>query len=181
MKEKPTRGFLDYVDITIGRVSDSDSSNPGKRKRSWGATVMLFCMIPAFTLVFAVAFNIVVASLTIKKAVKAETTSTSKVKTRRPSRSVAKTAISFPRPISIEWPIVALASLILLVGVSFSLFRRKQDLERAIQLGQMVADVSHGTKTFSEALPSSVKSMYDSAKSKIGSELTPETPKDDGH
>lgn len=166
MKERPTRGFLDYVDISLGRVSDSDSSDPGKRKRSWGATVMLFCMIPAFTLVFAVAFNIIVASLSIQHtAKKATVTSKAKVKSRRSS---SRSLVSFPKPVSIEWPIVTLASLILVVGVCFSLFRRKQDLDRAIQLGKMVTEVKHGFEEGAEAVPSKVKGMLEAATKKIG-------------
>ena len=166
MKDQPTKGLLDYIDITLGRVSDSDSNDPGKRKRSWGATVMLFCMIPAFTLVFAVAFNIIVASISIKYTAKqVSVTSTKKVKSKRSSR---RSSVSFPKPVSIEWPIVALASLILLVGVSFSLFRRKQDLDRAIQLGKMVSQVKHGYQEGAEAVPSKVKAMLSTATEKIG-------------
>tara|TARA_Y100001938_G_C8014506_1_gene391847 strand:+ start:419 stop:943 length:525 start_codon:yes stop_codon:yes gene_type:complete len=168
MKEKPTRGLLDYIDITIGRVSDSDSSNPGKRKRSWGATVMFFCMIPSFTLVLAVAFNVFISSLSLQKAAKKAPTTKIAVKTKR--RAPKVTVATFPKPVSIEWPIVVLASLIMLIGVSFSLFRRKQDLDRAIQLGKMVAEVKHGVEDTVKNLPSSVSTMYQTAKSKIGSE-----------
>jgi len=164
-KEAPVRGLLDYLDITIGRVSDSDASTPGKRKRSWGATVMLFCMLPAFTLVFSVAFNLVFTSVSIKKELKASIKPVA-TKTRR----VRSSPVTFPKPVTIEWPIVFLASLILLVGVAFSLFRRKQDLDRAIQLGKMISEVKHGTDgVLSKPLPDVVKSMYEKATSKIGS------------
>lgn len=170
-KNDPVRGFLDYLDITIGRVSDSDSNSPGKRKRSWGATVMFFCMIPATTLVFAVAFNIVIASMSIRKSVPAPASVSSKAAPKkRRAKVVVSKPLNFPKPISVEWPIVGLASLILIVGVSFSLFRRKQDLDRAIQLGRMVSEVKHGIQETVKELPEKVKTMYESANAKIGDE-----------
>ena len=129
---------------------------------------------PLVTLCFAVAFNVVIASLSIPKEMKllaATKTTATATKSRRPRSSTSTKPPAFVKPISIEWPIVALASLVLLVGVCFSLFRRKQDLDRAIQLGKMVAEVKYGTAKIVDDLPGNVKSMYSAAKSKIGVEI----------
>jgi hypothetical protein len=142
-KELPhTRGLLDWIDIILGRFSDSDSSQPGKRKRSWGATIMFWCMIPAFTLVFAKSFQLVYSTIktptvSISKNVKKATPKGRKGRpVKVPTASSAKSII--------DWPIVSLAGLILLVGVAYSLLRRQQDLDRAIKLGRMVSEVKHG-------------------------------------
>jgi len=160
----PKRGILDLLDIIVGRVSDSDSSQPGKRKRSWGATVMFFCMIPAFTLVFAVAFQVVYSSVRTPAVVsdqgKTTTGSTGK------KTKTHKVSIASP-PNYIGWPIVALAGGILLLGAAFALIRREQDLTRALQIGGMVAEVKNGTSGLSSSTHSVLEETLQSAISKV--------------
>jgi len=146
--EGSKRGLLDLLDILVGRVSDSDSTQPGLRKRSWGATVMLFCLIPAYTLVFAVAFQVVYSTVRTPAVVSAQnkntTTATGK-KTRSKSVKIAS-------PLNyIDWPIIALAGGIMLIGVGFALVRREQDLTRALQITGAVAEIKNGTSNLSAA------------------------------
>lgn len=147
---KPAMGILDVLDIVVGRISDSDSTLPGLRKRSWGATVMLLCMIPAFTLVGAVAFAVVYS--TVKTPI---TTVSTPATTSTTTNGIKVTKLIKTKPVRVStpdklpnyigWPIVILAGLILCVGVAFALFRREQDLNRALKLGGMAAEIRNGT------------------------------------
>lgn len=143
-KKRPPLGILDILDITIGRVSDSDSTQPGKRKRSWGATMMLFFAIPAFTLVGAVAFSVVYSSVRTPTTVAAgavKRTTARKGKKTKPVRTPQAGKL----PNYIDWPIICLAGLLLCVGVAFALIRREQDLHRALKIGNMAAQIKNGS------------------------------------
>lgn len=178
--EKPTRGLLDYIDITIGRVSDSDSTQPGKRKRSWGATVMLLCAIPAFVLVLAVAFATVYSSIRTPTVA----VSTPKKSVGKGGKPVKTKPIKIPSVGKatnyIDWPIVGLAALILCVGVAFALIRREQDLKRALKIGTMAAEIKNGSSsgTMSNETHNFLETTIQSALSKVTGDTVkePELP-----
>lgn len=161
----PKRGILDFLDMMVGRLSDSDTSNPGKRKRSWGATTMFFCMIPAFLLVFAVAFQVVYSSVRTPAIVSdhGKTTTSAKSGKRTRTRSVKVAGPSN----YIDWPIITLAGVILLIGAAFALIRREQDLTRALQIGGMVAEVKNGTSNLSRATHTHLEETLTNAISKV--------------
>lgn len=160
----PKRGILDLLDIVMGRVSDSDSSQPGKRKRSWGATVMFYCMIPAFSLVFAVTFQVVYSSVRTPAVILDQGKTTSGVAGKK--TKTHKVTVAAP-PNYIGWPIVALAGGILLLGAAFALIRREQDLTRALQIGGMVAEVKNGTSGLSSTTHNMLEETLQSAISKV--------------
>ena len=174
----PKRGILDLLDMLIGRVSDSDTTAPGKRKRSWGATFMMFCMLPAFLLVLAVSFQVVYSSVRAPAFVTdhGNTTKNQKTGTKTRTRSVKVASPSN----YIDWPIVTLAGLILVIGVGFALIRHEQDLTRALQIGGMVAEIKNGTSNLSQSTHAVLEATLQDSITKVsgGDTKAPENPDD---
>ena len=103
-KKKTTKGVLDYLDIFVGRLSDSDQAGGG-RKRSFGVTFCTLMQIPLLLYITAVAYALVFRDLPVVKG--------------------KKVAFVFG-----GWPIVGLCIFASLLGFVVMTFRREQDYKK---------------------------------------------------
>jgi hypothetical protein len=153
-KKKPTKGLLDYFDIALGRMSDSDSTKPGLRKRSWGTTFLFLCLLPALCLAGAVSISMVMGVWMQRTPIKKKV-STVKKKGSRLSRLRSKKSSSPALNVKLDigWPPVALVLGILLVGVFFKISRSKEERETAKMLGELYVSSKTGGVSEDKILP----------------------------
>jgi len=155
-RDKPRLGLLDVLDIGIGRLSDSDTTN-GQRVRSFGQTVMFWMMLPLVLLVLSHAVGIVIIASSTNptislssvilygRCLKRAKTPKDRALCKRPSPSKGVKA-SAKLLDGGMWPWIG-AIVLAAMGFAFALIRRTQDFNRAKELGAMyVAATSNGKK-----------------------------------
>lgn len=175
-KEKPTWGILDYFDVVVGRFSKSDSTGPGKRRRSWSATVFFWLALPSFFLVGSVSFRVVYS--TIKAPVVSSVQKSAKKGSkagRRTKDALRKLTGGLQIPPSgyLGWPETFLAALLFLTGFVFTILSSEQDLKRAERLGSMIVDIRAGGH-----VSSATQSTLESNLLSLTGRLTGTTPPD---
>lgn len=166
-KRATTMGILDYLDRFLGRFSDSDSPN-GKRKRSWGATVLFWCCMPLVIHSLSVSTAIVIQAAKkpaiVKKADKANAKTTTVTAT-TPTPAPANGS---------KWNWFA-EMFLAAMGLLFCLLRRHQDFTHFKEmLGSMSAFVTGGNK-----IPPVVESAFSAVTAKLTGDkpsLVPEKP-----
>ncbi|MBU1082796.1 MAG: hypothetical protein KKB59_20165 [Spirochaetes bacterium] len=140
-REKPYagRGLAGIVDKLVGRIEDCG-------RPSFGATVMLICIIPSFILILTVSFSVAYTSVftpaSIEKAKAIKKTRVSRVSRTTTTRT------------QVGWPIVALCGATMGLGVLIHLSRKKSDRLAAIQIGETVSKIKNGASPtdFSEVM-----------------------------
>lgn len=103
-KNKATKGLLDYLDIFMGRLSDSDQAGGG-RKRSFGVTFCTLMQIPLFVYISAVSYALMFRQLPVVKG--------------------KMVSLAFG-----GWPVVGLCIFSSLLGFIVMTFRREQDFKK---------------------------------------------------
>lgn len=165
-KERATWGLLDYIDIVVGRLSKSDTTGEGKRKRSWSATVLFWCLLPSIILLFSVCFRVVYSTVRAP-TVSVEARSSNNTKKRGTAKGQKQPVlvkkllggIQLPESGYLGWPEVLLAVFLALLGFTFSVMSNEHDMKRVERLGSLVAAVKHGDKTSPETISFLEKSL----------------------
>lgn len=139
--QSPTNGILDYLDIAIGRLSKSDSTGPGKRVRSWSATIFFFLALPSFVLVGSVAFRIVYS--TVKAPVVKQELIDGASPSKKSSKLVKRLTggIHVPKSGYLGWSETILAIVLFAAGLLFMIISNEQDLKRAKEIGTLLISI----------------------------------------